>query len=96
MGRLLVAPPLYSTSVNNMSVQNDATPLQPVPPGGRVPALDFLRGFALFGVLLAYTLWNLGAPPGDTYGQADRILNWAMATLVELSRYIAAGCWRCS
>src|SRR5215510_12222448 len=87
MGRLLVAPPLYSTWVNHMSMQNDATTLQPIPPGERILALDVLRGFALFGVLLAYALWNLGNPPWDTYSQADRILQFALATLVDTKAY---------
>jgi len=86
-GQVFVAPPLFSTSVNIMSMQNDATPLQPVPTSERILALDVLRGFALFGVLLAYALWNLGNPPWDTYSQADRILQFALATLVDTKAY---------
>jgi len=70
-----------------ISIQNDATPLQPVAPGERILALDVLRGFALLGVLLAYALWNLGNPPWDTYSQADRILQFALATLVDTKAY---------
>src|SRR5262245_44913262 len=87
MGRLPVAPPLFSTSMIIISIQNDATPLQPVAPGERILALDVLRGFALLGVLLAYALWNLGNPPWDTYSQADRILQFALATLVDTKAY---------
>src|SRR5215510_13160608 len=87
MGRLLVAPSLHSTSMNNMSMQNDATTFQPVPPSERILALDVLRGFALFGVLLAYALWNLGNPPWDTYSKADSILQFALATLVDTKAY---------
>jgi len=45
--------------------------------------LDVVRGFAVFGVLLAYTLWNLGSPPEETYGPADRILNRVLSVLVD-------------
>lgn len=76
---------------NDLSVQNAApgaaTRLQPVTPGERIPALDVMRGFALFGVLLAYALWNLGHPPEDGYGQADRALNWALTVLVDTKAY---------
>jgi hypothetical protein len=44
---------------NDPSIQNAGTSLQPLPPGERAPALDVVRGSALFGVLLAYTLRNL-------------------------------------
>jgi uncharacterized protein len=74
-------------SANNLTIQNAATPLQPVKPSERIPALDVLRGFALFGVLLAYTLWNLGSPPEQTYSQADRILNFLLAALVDTKAY---------
>jgi len=60
---------------------------QPVSPNERIAALDVVRGFALFGVLLAYTLWNLGTPPEHTYGDADRILNWALTALVDMKFY---------
>ena len=72
---------------NNISIHDAATPLQPVQPGERILALDVIRGSALFGVLLAYTLWNLGNPPGDTYSPADRILNWVLEILVDTKAY---------
>lgn len=76
---------------NNLPIQNTAqsaaTPLRPVAPGERIPALDIVRGFALFGVLLAYTLWNLGNPPEQTYSNADRILDWTMSALVDTKAY---------
>jgi len=70
-----------------MSIQDDKTQLQPVPTSERIHALDVLRGFALFGVLLAYAIWNLGNPPWDTYSQADRILQFALAMLVDTKAY---------
>ena len=61
--------------------------LEPVAAGERILALDVLRGFALFGVLLAYTLWNLGSPPASTYGDLDRLLNWILAAMVDTKFY---------
>src|SRR5262245_61082540 len=71
----------------NLSIQNAAGPLQPVQPSERIPGLDVLRGFALCGVLVAYTLWNLGSPPENTYSNTDRILNWVLSTLVDTKCY---------
>jgi uncharacterized protein len=72
---------------NNLSIRGPATALLPVEAGERIPALDVLRGFALFGVLLAYTLWNLGSPPEYTYSSADRILNNLLSVLVDTKFY---------
>jgi uncharacterized protein len=74
-------------SFRDLSIQSASAPLQPVSPGERIPALDVLRGFALFGVLLAYTLWNLGSPPEETYSNADRILNRVLPALVDTKFY---------
>jgi uncharacterized protein len=72
---------------NNLLVRNEALPLLPVKSGERIPELDVLRGLALFGVLLAYTVWNLGSPPEETYGIADRILNLMLTLLVDTKAY---------
>ncbi len=74
-------------SFSDLSIPNATAPLQPVQPSERIPALDVLRGFALFGVLLAYTLWNLGGPPEDTYSNADHILNWMLSALIDTKFY---------
>ena len=74
-------------SSNNSQTQKAASTLEPVRPGERIAALDVLRGFALFGVLLAYAVWNLGSPPDDAYSQTDRILNWLLAVLVDTKLY---------
>ena len=71
----------------NSSVQNTTAPLGPVQPGERLFGVDVLRGFALFGVLLAYTLWNLGSPTESTYSEADRILNQVLLALVDTKFY---------
>lgn len=69
------------------SIRHAAPPLQPVPPNERIAALDVLRGFALFGVLLAYTVWNLGGPPEHTYSMADRIINRTLLVSVDTKFY---------
>lgn len=69
------------------SVNNPNASLEPVQPGERLFAVDVLRGFALFGVLLAYTLWNLGNPPEHTYSSFDRILNSVLSALVDTKFY---------
>lgn len=72
---------------NNSPMQETAARLLPVSPSERLPALDVLRGFALFGVLLAYVLWNLGNPPLETYSQTDRLLNRVLGVLVDTKFY---------
>ncbi|HVG21259.1 MAG TPA: DUF418 domain-containing protein [Blastocatellia bacterium] len=72
---------------NSATTSNAALALQPVQSGERDPALDVLRGFALFGVLVAYALWNLGSPAEETYGTIDRALNWALLVLVDTKAY---------
>src|SRR5215213_7234199 len=72
---------------NSLTNSNAALPLQPVQSGEREPALDVLRGFALFGVLIAYALWNLGSPAEETYGPLDRALNLALTVLVDTKAY---------
>ena len=52
-------------------------------PGERIVALDVLRGFAMFGVLIAYCVWNLGTLPSDRYGPLDRTLEQALAFAVD-------------
>jgi len=57
--------------------------LEPVLPGERLVELDVIRGFALFGVLLAYAVWNLGAPPEETWSAADRLWNRVLGFAVD-------------
>jgi uncharacterized protein len=70
-----------------MRYENSNLALLPVAATERIEALDVLRGFALFGVLLAYTLWNLGTPPAESYGQINRILDPVLAALVDSKFY---------
>jgi hypothetical protein len=58
-------------------------PLGPVSRGERIATLDVLRGFALFGVLLAYTFWSLGTAPEETWTPIDRALAWMQETFVD-------------
>src|SRR6266568_5361061 len=58
---------------NNLLIQSSSSRLRPVQPGERILALDVMRGFALFGVLLAYALWNLGNPPEESYSQINTV-----------------------
>lgn len=74
-------------SATQLSIEQAASTLRPVEAGERILALDVLRGFALFGVLLAYALWNLGTPPEDTYSSFDRILNRGLTVLVDTKAY---------
>ncbi|HEY6661485.1 MAG TPA: hypothetical protein VIZ66_01045, partial [Sphingomicrobium sp.] len=48
--------------------------IQPVAPGERILALDVLRGFAMAGVLAAYTVWSLGTAPEDQWSRFDKWL----------------------
>jgi uncharacterized membrane protein YeiB len=57
--------------------------LRPVAPRERIPTLDVDRGFAPFGVLLAYSLWNPGGPPEEAYGPTDRIRGSMLSILVD-------------
>ncbi|MCI0405638.1 MAG: DUF418 domain-containing protein [candidate division Zixibacteria bacterium] len=57
--------------------------LRPASEAERIHALDALRGMAILGVLLAYTVWNLGAPPSETWNAADRAATTLMDFLVD-------------
>jgi len=44
---------------------------RPVAPGERILELDVIRGFAMFGVLVAYCLWSLGTLPPERFTALD-------------------------
>ena len=52
----------------------DSPPSQPVIASERILALDVLRGFAMFGVLLAYCMWSLGTAPEESWTKLDKAL----------------------
>jgi uncharacterized protein len=58
-------------------------PFDPVSRAERIATLDVLRGFALFGVLLAYTFWSLGTAPEKTWTAVDRGLARIQEALVD-------------
>lgn len=60
---------------------------QPVMPDERILALDVLRGLGLFGVLLAYALWNLGNPPESEYSRFDLVADKVLTPLVDHKFY---------
>src|SRR5688500_1418443 len=63
------------------------SPARPVSPNARIDSIDVLRGIAILGVLIAYVVWNLGSPPPETYGRADQVLNFVLATFLNTKAY---------
>jgi uncharacterized protein len=55
----------------------------PVLPGERIVALDVFRGFAMFGVLIAYAAWSLGTRPEETWGSLDNALGEAIGFAID-------------
>ena len=64
-----------------------ARPPGPTLPGERIVALDLLRGFAMFGVLVAYCLWSLGTAPEATFTPLDRGVDAVAGFLVDHKAY---------
>ena len=60
----------------------DTSPPSPVEPGRRIEAVDMVRGFALFGVLLV-NMYNFGAGWPIWTGPADRIAAGVMRFFFE-------------
>ena len=56
---------------------------KPVGPTERILALDVLRGFAMFGVLVAYCMWSLGTAPEDDWSRLDEWLAEAVHFAVD-------------
>ncbi len=54
---------------------------RPVLPAERILALDVFRGFAMFGVLVAYCAWSLGTRPAETWTPLD----YALAGFIEVA-----------
>ena len=61
--------------------------LLPVSPAERINSIDVLRGLAMFGVLIAFAVWNLGGPPANTLGAADKIIEFVLGILVDSKAY---------
>jgi uncharacterized protein len=56
---------------------------KPVGPTERILALDVLRGFAMFGVLVAYCMWSLGTAPENSWSRIDHWLGEAVHFAVD-------------
>lgn len=72
---------------NDSYILDATSAMQPVSQDERILALDVMRGFALFGVLLAYALWNLGNPPEESYSRINIVLNTVLTLLVDTKAY---------
>jgi uncharacterized protein len=66
--------------------------LAPTAGSERIAALDALRGMAILGVLVAYTVWNLGNPPFDTWSSADRAVARGMDLFVD-NKFLTIFAW---
>jgi uncharacterized protein len=66
----------------NTPSQSDV-PLRPTSATEHVHALDAMRGVAILGVLLAYTVWNLGNLPAKRWSGVDHVTTGAMDVLVD-------------
>ena len=70
-----VAPRTDSSRSDDKAMSSPSgLPARPSPTADaeRIDALDAIRGVAILGVLLAYTVWSLGNPPAETWSAADR------------------------
>lgn len=59
----------------------------PTVPAARIEYLDVMRGFAMFGVLLAYLLWSLGPLPPERWTSLDRTLDAILVFAVDAKFY---------
>jgi uncharacterized protein len=60
-----------------------STGIGPLNPANRLALVDVLRGVAILGVLVAYTMWNLGGPPSNTWTAAERVVDTTLGILVD-------------
>jgi uncharacterized protein len=60
---------------------------RPAMPSERIVALDVIRGFAMFGVLIAYCMWSLGTLPAEAYTPLDNALENIVAFAVDSKFY---------
>ena len=61
----------------------DPSEVRPLSAAERLALVDVLRGVAILGVLLAYTLWSLGSPPPETWSRADVVIDTLGSYLVD-------------
>jgi uncharacterized protein len=67
--------------------EKDGAGPRPTLPGERIVALDVIRGFAMFGVLVAYCVWSLGTLPEEAFSPLDRALAAGVGFLVDAKFY---------
>jgi uncharacterized protein len=60
---------------------------RPVRPDQRILALDIFRGFAMFGVLIAYCMWSLGTVSAEAFTEVDRLIDDVLSFLVDGKMY---------
>jgi uncharacterized protein len=72
-----------SLAAPRASLEPQAREIGPLAPDERIPLVDVLRGVAILGVLVAYTMWNLGTPPADTWTAAERFVDKTLGILVD-------------
>ena len=61
----------------------DPSEVRPLSGAERLALVDVLRGVAILGVLLAYTLWSLGSPPSATWSRTDVVIDTLGSYLVD-------------
>ncbi len=64
-----------------------APELLPITTGERIDAIDVMRGIAIFGVLIAFTVWNLGGPPASTLSTADTVIDFILDLFLNSKAY---------
>jgi uncharacterized protein len=69
-----------------------AATLEPTGESERIHALDAMRGVAILGVLVAYTVWSLGTAPEETWTQADRVLRRLVDLFVDSKFFTMFAC----
>lgn len=62
---------------------SDTPDVRPLSGAERLALVDVLRGVAILGVLVAYTLWSLGSPPSETWSRADQVIDRLGSFLVD-------------
>jgi len=76
-------PVLTRTAPTYEPTASGAPSPRPLAPADRLALVDVLRGIAILGVLVAYTLWNLGSPPSETWSRTDHLIDRIGETLVD-------------
>lgn len=56
---------------------------RPVTGAERILALDVLRGFAMIGVLIAYSMWSLGTAPEESWSPLDKRLDEIASFVID-------------